>query len=57
MVGEFLVFWSGCYDTTIDTDAVMTFHLVDKNAAVVDLSVPVHLVAEPGYTADTDACP
>ncbi len=57
MVGEFLVFWSGCYDTTIDTDAVMSFHLVDKNAAVVDLSVPVHLVAEPGYTADTDACP
>lgn len=57
MVGEYLVFWSGCYDTTVDTDAVMTFHLVDKNAVTVDLSVPVRLVAEPGYVTDTDACP
>lgn len=57
MLGEYLVFWSGCYDTTVDTEAVMRFHLKDRSGEVVDLSVPVHLVAEPGYVADTDACP
>ncbi len=55
LLGEFLVFWTTPYAEAVDRDATMTFHLVDKHAVTIDLSIPIRLVAEDGGVGDTDA--
>lgn len=57
LLGELLVFWSGSYRDAVGRRVTMSFHLVDKDAHTVDLSIPVQLVAEPGWVDTGDTAP
>lgn len=52
--GEYLVFWEGTYEDSVNRDAIMVLHLVDIAGVTIDASIPIHLVPEPGWVPPTD---